>query len=205
MTLGGRIQSLRKMQGISQDELANKIGVSRQAISKWENDQSIPDLDKVIVLSDYFSATTDYILKGEDTPQQEYLKGEDTTKQANNGFDYSQLLYIASIAFLLMGLFSAFDGWSADKSLENIWGSIIIQVLGGVAYFIGRLMEHSKTPLIYSWFTLILALFVPVSMVTSFVLDGIVAPYPGTLLGTILFSIIYTGIGVLFYFSLKRF
>jgi len=64
MNIADRIQYLRKQRGLSQDELADKIGVSRQAVSKWESEQSMPDLDKIIVMSDLFEVTTDYILKG---------------------------------------------------------------------------------------------------------------------------------------------
>lgn len=48
MKLSDRIQDLRKMKGMSQEELANLMGVSRQAVSKWESEQSIPELDKII-------------------------------------------------------------------------------------------------------------------------------------------------------------
>ena len=64
MTMADRILTLRKARGISQEELADKIGVSRQAVSKWESEQSSPDLEKIILLSDYFEVTTDYLLKG---------------------------------------------------------------------------------------------------------------------------------------------
>ena len=64
MNIADRIQYLRKQKGLSQEELADKIGVSRQAVSKWESKQSTPDLDKIIVMSDLFEVTTDYILKG---------------------------------------------------------------------------------------------------------------------------------------------
>ena len=63
MKVADRIQHLRKTKGISQEELADKIGVSRQAVSKWESEQSLPDIDKIIVLSEFFDVTTDYILK----------------------------------------------------------------------------------------------------------------------------------------------
>ena len=63
MKLAERIQYLRKMKGISQEELAEKAGVSRQAVSKWESDQSTPDVEKIIIMSDYFGVTTDYILR----------------------------------------------------------------------------------------------------------------------------------------------
>ena len=52
MNIADRIQYLRKTKGISQEELADKIGVSRQAVSKWESEQSMPDIDKVVIMSD---------------------------------------------------------------------------------------------------------------------------------------------------------
>ena len=64
MNIADRIQNLRKAKGISQEDLADKVGVSRQAVSKWESEQSVPDLDKIIIMSEYFDVTTDYILKG---------------------------------------------------------------------------------------------------------------------------------------------
>ena len=64
MTVGDRIQSLRKSKGMSQEELADQMGVSRQAVSKWESEQATPDLDKVVIMSELFEVTTDYLLKG---------------------------------------------------------------------------------------------------------------------------------------------
>ena len=63
MTLADKIQHLRKKAGWSQEELADKTGVSRQAVSKWESGQSVPDLEKILLLSDLFSVTTDFLLK----------------------------------------------------------------------------------------------------------------------------------------------
>ena len=64
MTVGDRIQSLRKSKSMSQEELADQVGVSRQAVSKWESEQATPDLDKVVIMSELFEVTTDYLLKG---------------------------------------------------------------------------------------------------------------------------------------------
>lgn len=64
MTIADRIQSLRKSKGMSQEELADKVGVSRQSVSKWESEQASPDLDKIVIMSDIFEVTTDYLLKG---------------------------------------------------------------------------------------------------------------------------------------------
>lgn len=69
MNVQERIQELRKQKGISQEELAGELGVSRQAVSKWESGQSFPELDNIIALSDYFGVSADHILKGTETPQ----------------------------------------------------------------------------------------------------------------------------------------
>ena len=72
MNLANRIQSLRKQNGYSQEEFAERLSVTRQAVSKWENEQSTPDLQKIIEMSDLFHVSTDYLLKGiEDTSAHE--------------------------------------------------------------------------------------------------------------------------------------
>ena len=63
MTLGEKIQALRKQQGMSQEQLAAKVLVTRQAISKWELCESLPDVDNIVQLSEVFNVTTDYLLK----------------------------------------------------------------------------------------------------------------------------------------------
>ncbi len=63
-TIGERIYNLRKQHNMSQGELADELDVSRQTISKWENDSSIPELDKIIRLCEIFSVSSDYILRG---------------------------------------------------------------------------------------------------------------------------------------------
>ena len=65
MILADKIIRLRKKNGWSQEELADKMNVSRQAVSKWESAQSIPDLDKILQLGTLFGVTTDYLLKDE--------------------------------------------------------------------------------------------------------------------------------------------
>jgi len=65
MILADKIIRLRKKNGWSQEELADKMNVSRQAVSKWEGAQTIPDLEKILQLSTLFGVTTDYLLKEE--------------------------------------------------------------------------------------------------------------------------------------------
>lgn len=64
MELDKRMQELRKSRGLSQEQLAEAAGVSRQAVSKWELGESAPELEKVLALSEFFGVTTDYLLKG---------------------------------------------------------------------------------------------------------------------------------------------
>ena len=65
MTLGERIKSYRKAEGLSQEALAEKLRVSRQAITKWENDNGVPDIDNLIVLSKLMGITLDELVLGE--------------------------------------------------------------------------------------------------------------------------------------------
>ena len=65
MILADKITELRKKTGWSQEELAEKLNVSRQSVSKWEGAQSIPDIDKILQMSKIFGVTTDYLLKDE--------------------------------------------------------------------------------------------------------------------------------------------
>ena len=65
MILADKITEERKKNGWSQEELADKLGVSRQAVSKWESAGAVPDLQRIIQLSELFSVSTDYLLKDE--------------------------------------------------------------------------------------------------------------------------------------------
>ena len=77
MILGEKITRLRKKIGWSQEDLAEKMNVSRQAVSKWESGQTIPDLDKILLLSNLFNVTTDYLLKDK-IEDEEYINNEET-------------------------------------------------------------------------------------------------------------------------------
>ena len=66
MTLSDRLQVLRKSHTLSQEQLAEKLNVSRQAISKWESGQANPDINNLLKLSDIYETSTDYILTGKE-------------------------------------------------------------------------------------------------------------------------------------------
>lgn len=63
MTLGEKLARLRKARGMSQEQLAAALGVSRQAVSKWELGETVPDVSRVVAMSELFGVTTDYLLK----------------------------------------------------------------------------------------------------------------------------------------------
>lgn len=84
MTIGEKIYQLRKKAGVSQEELAQQVNVSRQAVSKWERDESPPDAEKIVLLSSIFSVSTDYLLidavEDKDAPENLYLPQVKSTK-----------------------------------------------------------------------------------------------------------------------------
>lgn len=79
-TLGQKISELRKKQKMTQDELAEKMNVSAQAVSKWENDLSIPDITVLIELSEFFGVSLDSLLKNKDV-ETKVLKAEERKPQ----------------------------------------------------------------------------------------------------------------------------
>jgi len=200
MNMADRIQYLRKTNGISQEELADKVGVSRQAVSKWESEQSLPDLGKIITMSDYFGVTTDYILKGIEPVADKEQKSSELT---------SKILYIASTAFVVIGLFSAFAGWYEKQTMDTVWGSMIVQAVGIAGYFIGRLFSAARPPFAVNWLNLSGFLFMPFSMVTGAISialfkEGWIAPYPIDIAHVALFVIVYISICAISFIVLKR-
>lgn len=111
MTLGERLYTLRTQKNMSQAYVANILGVSRQSVSKWENDDSQPDLDKITKLSDLFCVSTDYLLR--DTANQppnnsDYsdISSKEERRDAINSLTYSnKRKLISSVCFILIGIF----------------------------------------------------------------------------------------------------
>ena len=98
MELGERIQKLRKKKHISQEELATQMAVSRQSISKWELGDSIPDIEHLVKLSDYFKVSTDYLLRGK-VDEQVIIK------------ESQRFPYKGCIIKFLIGLIAALVSW----------------------------------------------------------------------------------------------
>ena len=103
MTFGEKLQKLRAQRGLSQDALAEALDVSRQAVSRWERDETLPETEKVIRLSRYFEVPTDYLLQeGSPAPRQPAL-----TRLHDWWAERSWLLGVGLVAlgvWLLLGL-----------------------------------------------------------------------------------------------------
>ena len=107
MTIGVKIQNLRKQRGLSKEPLAEALGVSRQAVSKWEAEQSVPDIDKIILICEYFGVTTDYILRNEEMSCMEAIqsintnKNEDKEESKENEKKSALLLAVAIMLYII--------------------------------------------------------------------------------------------------------
>ena len=200
MNMADRIQYLRKTKGISQEALADKVGVSRQAVSKWESEQSIPDLEKVIIMSDLFGVTTDYILKGIEPAADKEQKGKELTAKA---------LYVTSTAFVFIGLFAAFGSWHEEQTMDAVWGSMIIQAVGVAAYFIGKFLTAESAPFYVDWLNILGVAFMPISMISGYLSmlifkQGWIAPYPVDTFHVLIFSTILLVVGAVSFIFLKE-
>ena len=101
MTLGEQIQACRKKAGLSQEALAEKLGVSRQAVSRWELDSALPELDKVVAMARLFGVTTDQLL-GMEPPVQ--------TAPAGTAVSQPPRWYLLGLLPLALGGFLLFRG-----------------------------------------------------------------------------------------------
>ena len=116
MEFNNKLYELRKQKGFSQEELANRLNVSRQTISKWEVGDSTPDMEKLVAISDLFEVSLDELVKGEEPklaePSEQIVKSElysdikeqvltvDNKKKAKKGI---------KIAGIILGIFVLID------------------------------------------------------------------------------------------------
>lgn len=128
MILADKIIQLRKKNGWSQEELAHQLNVSRQAVSKWEGAQAIPDLSKILAMSQLFGVTTDYLLKDgmeaeESTQQEENLPLRRVTLREAGDFlswrDRAALLIALAVMLCILGVI-ALLGFGAAGSYASL-------------------------------------------------------------------------------------
>ena len=106
MKLGERLLNLRKAKHLSQEEVADKLNVTRQTVSKWETDQSIPDFDKIAPLCQLYGITSDELLTGEKIQGiiEENLSNSDNKVKRAKGIGISILIYFVSVIWIMIAI-----------------------------------------------------------------------------------------------------
>ena len=102
MSFGETLQKLRKQKGWSQEELAERLELTRQTVSKWELEQSTPDLDYIIELCDLFQVSADYLIRGEEYAAEK--QGTATEKNEAGEMIVSAAWVIVGAALLFLGV-----------------------------------------------------------------------------------------------------
>lgn len=163
MILADKIIRLRKKNGWSQEELADRIHVSRQAVSKWEAAQTTPDLEKILTLSRLFGVSTDYLLKDE-LEQEEFTNDTldatvrtVTMEEANTYLSHrkwasiriafaTMLCILSPICLILMGAASDISAPPFNESFAGFCGLAILFVMVAVAVVIFLLVGAKHSP-----------------------------------------------------------
>ncbi len=151
MIFADKLILLRKKAGWSQEELADQMNVSRQSVSKWEGAQSIPDLGKMVRLSELFGVSTDYLLKDEIEDVEGLISANDTPKtrrvsmEEANAFlavkaktakliAYAAFLCILSpICLIILGAMSEIAEYGISEGLAGGIGMIVLLLLVAIA------------------------------------------------------------------------
>lgn len=157
MILADKIIMLRKKNGWSQEDLAEKMGVSRQSISKWESTGSIPDLNKILELAKIFGVTTDYLLKDDvesiDYSDEDELAVKTVTMEtadrymnvmARNAYKIANgvtLCILAPVLLIFMAGYSEASSWLSENAAAGL-GVIIL--LGMIAWAVGIFIMTDK-------------------------------------------------------------
>ena len=133
MNLSEKILKLRTARGMSQGDLAEKLEVSRQSVSKWETGQSVPDVDKLVRLADLFGVTTDYLLR--ETERASGKEAEPAELSDSAGRRALRPVQVAGILLTCFGLLlTALAAWAAGRGemghLELVM--ILLLVLPGL-------------------------------------------------------------------------
>ena len=155
MTLGEKIQKLRKEKGLSQEALAEKVTVTRQTISKWELGQSTPDLDFIAQLSDIFNVSSDYLIKDELTEPNELPYKKRTYRLSDKAKHI--IFMVESVAALIAACVCLIcDYFTADKLS---WSMIAIVSIIAV-WFMTIPFLTAKSKIILK--TLLVVSFIPI-------------------------------------------
>lgn len=141
MKLFVKIQQLRKQNGMSQEKLAQLLGVSRQSVSKWESGQSLPEIDKIIQLSNIFEVTTDYLLK--DVPEEKCIDILRKEKEKDVLSHHTSLMFKIGFTMFSVGVIAIAVFWILSivyPTYRVMWDGTLL------TGFSGFLILHEVTP-----------------------------------------------------------
>lgn len=143
MTIGVKIQNLRKQKGLSQEQLAEAVGVSRQAVSKWEAEQSVPDIDKIILICDYFGVTTDYILRDEEMSCTETVQSTNKNEEEKDMDNKKKSTLLLTVAVMLY-ILCAVPIIIIPNQVGLVLLLVMVAVATGLMIFRSRLNSNDK-------------------------------------------------------------
>jgi len=138
MTLGEKLAKLRKEKGLSQEEVADRINVTRQTVSKWELDQSLPDFDKIIPICKLFNITSDELLTGDMDKNDDYSNGvnskleQEVRRKKAIIISRSLVLFVLSILWVI-----AFDEMFESPDVVIVSGFFLLGIFGVINLIIG--------------------------------------------------------------------
>lgn len=153
MELGKQIRMYRLENKLSQEELADRIYVSRQTISNWENDKSYPDINSLVLLSEVFKVSLDKLIKGDIDVMKDVIKKEEVDKMNRYGKIYTIMLIVTVVSvvplFMWLG-FWALIPWGIVWMVSMYFASKIEKIKKGndvqtykeiVAFSEGKLLD----------------------------------------------------------------
>ena len=125
MEIGKKLKNARVQSGMTQENVAEKINVSRQTISNWENDKCYPDVKSLILLGEIFHVSLDKLIKGDVDIMKEVIKKEEVEKMNRYGVIYTVALGITVVSavplFIWLGMW-AFIPWGIIYAVALYWG-----------------------------------------------------------------------------------
>ena len=144
MTLGEKIQQLRKDRKLSQEQLALEMNVSRQAVSKWELGEAIPDTDHVVMLSKYFEISIDSLLRDE------FQLKEEKKESVESKSGYKKVMLIMTMSTLIIGLILSIVFWITYQSIILTSIGLMLQLIALICLIINQpLMTLKERRLCY--------------------------------------------------------
>lgn len=148
MTLGERLTELRKKMNLSQEEVAEKLYVTRQTVSKWELDQSTPDFDKIVPICKLYNITSEELLTGKknDNPNNDVkynlMSDEEIKKKSSIAICQSIIIFVLAIVWILIGESLNFV---SEEVLVSIFLLIIAAGVVNIIYKLSILPKKEST------------------------------------------------------------